>query len=384
MGESMPTLRLGDLRVRDFMSPEVVSGTPDEPVSEILGRMKANDIHELPILDRKKLIGVVTLAAIAQRKAPPNAKAKSLVENGPVATPDQDLPAAAERMMSGAHRLLPVVGRDGRPVGILSRTDIVRALADSADIQGLAVQSVMTPQPQCVGEDDGIGHARSVMSGLGERAVPVVDKQRRLVGVVGVKDIAEVLGREERPERDLMPQRQPLDVRVKSIMRPPISVSPDTPLSQALALMTERRISMLVVEKDRDPVGVLTAADLVELAARFREQEGYLVQLSGLEEQPEVYDSLYAVIQKEMLKVAQVVAPRTLTIHVQTYKAEGDRYKYSLRARFATAHRMYHLTHFDWDLHAAMQGLMDILGRQILKEKERRVTERRRRRGSSP
>jgi ribosome-associated translation inhibitor RaiA len=43
---------------------------------------------------------------------------------------------------------------------------------------------------------------------------------------------------------------------------------------------------------------------------------------------------------------------------------------------------MYYLTHFDWDLHKAMQGLMDILEKQILKEKERRVTERKRHHGA--
>ena len=54
------------------------------------------------------------------------------------------------------------------------------------------------------------------------------------------------------------------------------------------------------------------------------------------------------------------------------------RSKHSLRARFTTSHRKYYLSHFDWDLPTAIAGLMDLLEKQILKEKEKRVTDRRR------
>src|SRR5207237_7276791 len=70
--------------------------------------------------------------------------------------------------------------------------------------------------------------------------------------------------------------------------------------------------------------------------------------------------------------------PRTVTIHFQKYSPEGDRFKYSLRARFTTAHRIYHAHHFDWDLHAALKGLLENLGKRIQKEKERRLGERKR------
>src|SRR2546425_5561474 len=77
-----------------------------------------------------------------------------------------------------------------------------------------------------------------------------------------------------------------------------------------------------------------------------------------------------------MRKISNVTTPRSLTVHVQAYKAEGDRAKYSLHARFQTAHTMYYLAHFDWDLNLAMAGLMDLLEKQVLKAKERRGTDR--------
>src|SRR5256885_12723490 len=79
-----------------------------------------------------------------------------------------------------------------------------------------------------------------------------------------------------------------------------------------------------------------------------------------------------------MRRIAELVEPRTFAIHFQKYSPEGDRFKYSLRARFTTAHRVYHAHHFDWDLHAALKGLLELLHKRILKEKERRMTERKR------
>src|SRR3989304_5194150 len=180
-------------------------------------------------------------------------------------------------------------------------------------------------------------------------------------------------------------ERERLALEVKGLMRyPVVTVGPGATVDHVADLMLKHDISSLVVAEKDQPAGIVTKLDLVELVAGLKEREELLVQISGLEERPEVYDSLYGVIRKAMMKIAHIVTPRTLTIHVQTYKAEGDRFKSSLRARFATSHKMYYLTHFDWDLHKAMQGLMDILEKQILKEKERRVTERKRHQGAEP
>ncbi len=146
----MPKLRLRDLKVRDFMSRDVVTGTPDEPLSEILGRMRSKEIHEVPIVEKKKLVGIVSMGAIARHKSiQPSTKASHVMIAPPEIAPDLDLPAACELFLSSGHRTLPVAEK-GKLVGILSRTDVVRALADCVEIESMTVREVMTPQPQCV------------------------------------------------------------------------------------------------------------------------------------------------------------------------------------------------------------------------------------------
>ncbi len=378
----MPKPRLRDLKVRDFMSRDVVTGSADELLSEVLGRMRTEDVHEIPIVEKKKLLGIVSMAAIARHKGiQPTAKASHLMQKPPEVSPDLDLAAAAEFFLSSGHRSLPVAEKE-KLVGILSRSDVVRALAECSEIEGMAVSQVMTPQPQCVAERDTITQARTVMAGLGERAVPVVNADRHLVGVVGLKDLTELFAhpKERMGSRGRAAQKDPVKILVGSIMRPPVTVTPDVALPKALAVMRDQGISTLVVVEDAEPTGILTNSDLVELAARFREREGLFVQISGLEEQPDVYEQIYDMIQKAMKRIAALVTPRMLNVHVVQYKADGDNSKWSIRARFTTEHQMYYLKHFDWELFKALDGLLDQLEQQIKKEKDRKVTDRKRRR----
>ncbi len=141
--------------------------------------------------------------------------------------------------------------------------------------------------------------------------------------------------------------------------------------------MLRNDVSSVIVTDKEKPTGVVTKLDLMHYLAGLQEREQLFVEVSGLEGEPqETYDEIYGMIQKEMRRIAQLVTPRTLSLHVQKYKPDGDRWKYSLRCRFATSHRMYYANHFDWDLHLALKELLENLYKRILKEKERMVTER--------
>ena len=374
--------KLQDLRVRDIMSADPVTVTPDETLGDALGKMRKHEVHELPVLHGKVLAGLITMTGIMRRKALPHeTKVSTLVQPAPEVTPGDDLPTVAEKLIQTGFRALPVV--DGkRLVGIVSRTDLAKVLAELDEFESVNVGDVMTPHPQTVSENESLEHAIRLMQSLGERSLPVVDPHGRLVGVVGMKDLLDIFARPKTrgSAGEMAGEKVHLDLQVKGIMRyPAVTVGPDASVRKAAELMVKNQISSVIVVEQATPVGVVTKLDLAQLLVGRKEREEVLVQISGLEdEQPDVYESLYDIIRKTMQKISNVTTPRSLTVHVQAYKAEGDRAKYSLHARFQTAHKLYYLNHFDWDLNVAMAGLMELLEKQILKAKERRVTDRRR------
>jgi CBS domain-containing protein/ribosome-associated translation inhibitor RaiA len=366
------------------MTTDLVTVAPDDTIGDALGKMKAHDIHELPVLERKKLVGVVTLRELMRRKSlPPETKVSTVLQVTPEITADTPLPEAAEKMISTGFRAIPVA-KGKALVGILSRSDLIRALVETRALEGVLARDFMSPNPIAVAEDDTVEHAIQVMRSLGERTVPVVDKHRHLRGVVGMKDIADLFARpkvrEQYGDRAGREEKEKVVLEVPSVMRyPPITVGPDADVQRAAELMAKNHISSVVVTEKDEPVGIITTQDLMQFLASLREREQLFVEISGLEDEPpEAFDEIYDIIQKEMRKIAEFVEPRTFAIHFQKYSPEGDRFKYSLRARFTTAHRVYHAHHFDWDLHSAVKGLLEILHKRVQKEKERRITERKR------
>ena len=119
-------------------------------------------------------------------------------------TSDLGLESVAALLLDARIGAVPVVDYEGFPVGILSKTDLVRdgfdtsldATTDQSDTQQLTLRScsrvfeVMKHPVRCVREDATIVEAATLM--LSERLhhLPVVDAHGRLVGMLSTFDLA--------------------------------------------------------------------------------------------------------------------------------------------------------------------------------------------------
>lgn len=376
----MPRQRVQDLAVSDFMTTEVVWVSPEDELGDVLGKMKEHDVHELPVGRKGKLEGVVTLRELMKRHSlPPTTKVSTVVVRAPEIGPDTKLPAAAEELITTGFRALPVV-QGKKLAGIISRTDLTRAIVEADALRGLKVRDFMTPNPQAVSENETVERAVHVMQSLGERSLPVVDKNRHLKGAIGMKDVTDVFARPKMRQRygERAGTETKVELEVKSVMHSPaVTMGIDGDLGRAAELMLQQDVSSVIITEKDEPAGIVTKADLMHFLAGLQERAQLFVEISGLEGEPsDTYDIIYDTVQKEMRRIAQLVTPKTLSLHVQKYKPDGDRWKYSIRCRFQTAHQMYYANHFDWDLHLALKDLLETMYKRILKDKERMVTER--------
>src|SRR3989449_2633890 len=144
--------KIQDLRVFDFMSTDLVTASPDETLGDVLGKMKSNDIHELPVIERKKLVGVVTMRELMRRRnLPPATKVSTVLEIPPEISPETPLPEAAEKMISAGFRAIPVV-KGKSLVGIICRSDIVRVLVEARALEGILFLDCMIPNSHALAE----------------------------------------------------------------------------------------------------------------------------------------------------------------------------------------------------------------------------------------
>jgi CBS domain-containing protein len=91
----------------------------------------------------------------------------------------------------------PVIDDAGRPIGVVSRSDILIHHQAPA-MERTPVQSVMTPAVFCVRPDTPAAEVIETMVGLGVRRVFIVDDSNVLIGVVSALDVLRKLRRRER------------------------------------------------------------------------------------------------------------------------------------------------------------------------------------------
>ena len=113
-----------------------------------------------------------------------------LSRNVEVISPDSTIREAAQRMRSMDVGALPVC--DGtRLLGMITDRDIAcRAVADGWDTNHTPVRNAMTPDVEYVFEDDPIERAAQVMQDRQVRRLPVVNREKRLVGILAQADLA--------------------------------------------------------------------------------------------------------------------------------------------------------------------------------------------------
>jgi CBS domain-containing protein len=126
-------------QVRDVMTAQVTTVPPEAPLQHVARIMRDEDIGSVPVAQGDQLLGMIT---------------------------DRDI--------------------------------VIRALAEGE--QGVTqrrASDVMTPDVQCCFEDQNVGDVLKEMGDHQIRRLPVVNKERRLVGIVSLGD----LSREAKPKQ---------------------------------------------------------------------------------------------------------------------------------------------------------------------------------------
>ena len=121
-----------------------------------------------------------------------NRRIRDVMTSNPVCVSERDTIREVARIMAREDTgVVPVV--DGKKViGMITDRDIVvRLVAEGKDPANAHVNEAMTKTVRAVKEDDTVNDALNVMSSSQVRRVPVVNDRNEIVGIVSMKDVAE-------------------------------------------------------------------------------------------------------------------------------------------------------------------------------------------------
>lgn len=105
-------------------------------------------------------------------------------------SPDATVAEAVSRMVEHRRAAVVVVDGAGRLIGIVTERDLLTRVVSLGRDPGTRLADVMTPDPEALAPDDRICYAINRMHAGGYRIVPLVDEERRPIGIVTVNDVA--------------------------------------------------------------------------------------------------------------------------------------------------------------------------------------------------
>ena len=124
-----------------FCSRDVDTAGYDECVLDAARRMRDRQVGTLIVVDEQRPVGILTdrdltVRVLAVGLDPQATRVSAVMTPSPTTIREEDsIEAALGYMRGGRFRRLPVVGRDGRVIGILALDDVLELVAQElADI----------------------------------------------------------------------------------------------------------------------------------------------------------------------------------------------------------------------------------------------------------
>lgn len=278
------------MNVADIMSSPVYVLNADEPVSYARKLMLKYRISTLLVLNEGKMVGIVTKSDIGNRLA----QAEPLWRRRPIDQipikllmtesvitiyPEASISQAVALMLENRVHNIPVVKND--IVGIVTRTDLVRYVAENTEEIKTKIPKLMTEDIVSVHRHHTINHVIDEMNRNEIERVVVKDDAGKAVGIVSRKNLAlnlltdnegELSTKNIKMARRSSPGGQKIYRYIKEVpltaedimVSPIISIDVNENVSTAAKKMIAERVTAFPVSDGDEIVGILSRTDIMK------------------------------------------------------------------------------------------------------------------------
>jgi CBS domain-containing protein len=178
----------------------------DEMLEDVAPRMGSTRIGAFAVLEHGKLAGIVSVIdvllahTLVSKASEGQTAGDAMIAHPPTVRPEQSLIEAVRIMCDQHIHELPVLDDTGHVVGMITEADVRRVVGDPATylaehVPGKDVQDVMDTDITTVRNDEPVAEVAHYFADARLEALPVVDAQGALVGVMCYLDTLNALAR---------------------------------------------------------------------------------------------------------------------------------------------------------------------------------------------
>jgi CBS domain-containing protein len=255
------------MEIKDIMTKDVIFVDKDVDLKYVLKLMKKHNITKIPVVEEKKLIGVITDNIIAvklgsiRNKGVPAARlhASSVIDkNIEIISPETKIKAILKMVGEPGPTMLNVV-ENGKLVGVATKADLLPMVKSEKNIREIMHKKIHSVSP-----DDRIIHARRIMIDENIARLPVINNGT-LIGVISDNEIVFALAELKR-SFPIGKQKHRLDeLLVNDTMKTPaISSESNISINEAANVMMKNHVGSVIITDNNKVIGIVTRTDLLK------------------------------------------------------------------------------------------------------------------------
>lgn len=360
--------------VKDIMTKKFISINPEASITKLISLIEKYHFRQILVTERKKLKGIIYTKDLAKKGVsnPKRTKVSSIMNFPPPSlSPESKINEAAKLILKTGLRALPVI-ENKKVVGIVSMFDIIEATSKMKEFRQTTADNIMSI-PEIVSNDDDIGKVRFLMRQKNISRVPVIDKNRKLCGIVTIFDLLKAIKPKDRINFYSMAAEKEtiMKISVSTIVNgSPVIVERGATLNEIVNLMNKYKSDGVIVTENQFPVGIVTAKDLLEVYVSSLEQRGIYYQIVGLVDEDDfTVATVNRMIRDAVQKISKIYKPQFFFLHIKRHEKQG-KIKYSIRTRLLTNAGTFISKAYAWDLRTAVDKALERLQRIIFKGKQ--------------
>ncbi len=336
-----------DEPVKEIMTRDVVTITPDTPISKAIGIMDENNFHHLIVVDKqdgKEEYYLVTMRDLLLARNPEE-EVRTLMYKAHCIDEDTPVLDAICEMVDSGQRAAPIVNKYGVLVGIVTDYDIISRAARSKLLKDVDVKKIMSRPVITINENDSIGKARALMRDNNIGRLVVVDDDGKPIGIVTEEDILKKVFKPKQRMKygEVKGEKVPrFGQPVKLIMSSPlITIDPDASVAEAARLMKEYSIRGIPVVRGDKLRGIITRHDIIKYLADLKKGAMIEVEIHG-EMDKDVEDLAKRIIATEVKKMVKHAGKiHWIKINIKKERDKGVVPYYKITTYVKTPDKLY-------------------------------------------